>query len=279
MKKLLTKEEFEKNIKPSDDMTYLEIKEKIFSKYPCIELKDFKKDFELKISQIDMNLNSLKTDKWTYFSMKMQSVILKKTLFCSYYANLNISFINLKVSIIDSCRDSYISWNYEYYILSKFQNLKNSFIWSLNVMDKFLNLVLSTEWIYLKQWWWNFTNIKKLENKDDYIYTELLKFNQKYKDDKNWDIKNKIFVENIIFSEYANNVKHNKDNIIENEKYLILWDYSNFDKISDFFYKECLEKIVLFYDDFIELVENIIDYKYEKCDFKLENEFRLNYKN
>jgi hypothetical protein len=190
-----------------------------------------------------------------------------------------MSFTNFKHSVVSAYDDTYITWGYEFYILSKFQELKNSFIWSLNVMDKFLNLVLSIEWIYLKQWWWNFTNIKKLENKDNYIYTELLKFNQKYKDDKNWDLKNKIFVENIIFSDYANNVKHNKDNIIENEKYLILWDYSNFDKISDFFYKECLEKIVLFYDDFIELVEKIIDYKYEKCDFKLENEFRLNYKN
>lgn len=269
MKKLLTKEEFETNIKPSDNMTYLEIKNNIFSKYPCIELKNFKRDFDLKISQIDMNLNSLKTEKWTYYSMKCEYVILSKTKFWWYYTNFNISFTNFKLSIIDSCRDSYIAWNYEYYILSKFQNLKNSFIWSLNVMDKFLNLVLSTEWIYLKQWWWNYTNIKKLETKDDYIYSELLKFNQKYKDDKNWDLKGKIFVENIIFSEYANNVKHNKDNIIENEKYLILWDYSEFDKISDFFYKECLEKIILFYNDFIELVEKIIDYKYEKCDYKI----------
>jgi hypothetical protein len=57
MKKLLTKEEFEKNIKPSDDMTYSQIKEKIFSKYPPIKLKDSLNDLlDWKIRTINTNL-------------------------------------------------------------------------------------------------------------------------------------------------------------------------------------------------------------------------------
>lgn len=255
-RQLLTKNEFKEKIKPNDEMTYWEIKNNIFN-WNKLWLVLFKDNFERKIQQIGANIN----EKWIYV-LKNESIFASNSEYSILFKNFLVSYLNLKHSIIESYKDTYISSNYEHYIFSKFQNLQNSFIWTQCLLDKMFKYICFFE----QEKWEKFCTNSLSKIKDVYINNKLTYICNKY---KNSNSNDHIKIDNIFFNKFANNVKHNIDSLIEKESILISWDISDIERISFFFYNECLYNLILFHDDIVTIMEEIIDYKYNRLTFKI----------
>lgn len=275
-RKILTEEEFNKMREYVLKSSYKEIVENIFTKYWC-------NNYESK------NLDDL----WRIIIPIWNDQDNEKISNLRYlYEHINSNYWMLLFNIKWAISDAHIEFNdYNWYLVTKINSLKLSFIIWLSFYDsieQFLECIWEPN-LYSKDEIKNiigkYSNLKKMKNNTKFLdFSEFKSF--PIFDEKKWKIT---------FRDFANDLKHNDDLLI-NLKYELIMKHTikerilikeenwkkvqytsrgaiktNIDDFNKFYYWICLKELIDATDDLFNSINFILNYL--KNDSKLQKYF------